>query len=59
MRVLLINPKRVEGELAAFPLGLAYIAAVVLCDAYQVDVVDLNGADNPNTMLLSRLTGAL
>jgi radical SAM superfamily enzyme YgiQ (UPF0313 family) len=41
-RVLLINPQRAAGEPITFPLGLAYVAAVLRQERFAVDVLDLN-----------------
>ena len=44
MKVLLINPPiREWSKPNVFPLGLGYIAAVLLQEGYEVDVWDING----------------
>lgn len=41
-RILLINPQRATGEPITFPLGLAYVAAVIRQERFEVDILDLN-----------------
>lgn len=59
MRVLLINPIiRPSQPPSYFPLGLAYVAAVLRGDGHQVDVMDINGNRWPPDAVARRLRQA-
>jgi anaerobic magnesium-protoporphyrin IX monomethyl ester cyclase len=58
MKVLLINPSYGEDIIPSFPLGLAYVARVLLSAGIRVDVWDFNAPQVSISKAISRIRSA-
>lgn len=56
MKILLINPPiRMGGTATLFPLGLGYIAAVLLEAGHSVEVLDINALEMPKGEVVKKI----
>ena len=57
MKILLVNPKAKGRKPIYFPLGLGYIAAVLLKNGHKVNVIDSFALNMPDEEIKSRIAG--